>query len=907
MTRQYLHGNRNVQIQHVAGSHITITYDGASRGVPLEPALVPLPPEAASPARMVRARSGIVPFSARQGLLDQLIDWIHDAEEPFKGCLIGGRGGSGKTRLGVELCERTTEVRWIAGLLSQSADQGGLDALVQAPTARLVIVDYAESRVEQLKILIPELASSATAENPVRLVLLVRDAPRRTNDWAEPLRNYSDALDAALDRFELHVLPDTPLDRSERDSLYEAAAEAFASRASVAAPSAPEILSDALYDGPLAIVIAAYLGVHDHVDLPTSRTALIDELLQHEQRYWIATADARQLPGDPVVLRRVVALATLTRAESEEEARELLRLLPDLGDASAERRGDLARWAHDLYPGLGWWNALEPDLVGEHLVASTFASSPAVLRGVLEHQRPATVAHSLDTYARAATNSPALAETVSPLVTEALVDLCDTAIRQVEQAARLDILGEPTVAAALNRLLGVIEIGPDTIDDAVAVTPNRADLVLSPLALTLSELQVQHRRALSEEDPATYKPDLAGALSDLAVRLAAKGQRREALAAVDEAVTIYRVLADANPTRYMPALALVLTNFASRLADIGRHDQALATSKEAVATYRAVADTNPVYRRDLARSLNNLSCDLADAGHADEALARVQEALDVYRSLPFVERADLAMSFGNLANRLAGVNRREEALDATKKATESYRALASENPTAYQASLALALNNLASRHLAAGDWKQGTNAIDEAVKLYRPLAEADPTVHEPGLARALDTFSVSLRHDGRHKEALDASREAVVIRRKLAAKHPAAQEPALAGSLHNLAVHLSACGQLDEAIGVSREAVTIRWPLARANPAAHARDLASTLDNRAAHLANARRHAEALGPKQEAVRIYRALARSRPEFWEERLATALSELSKHFEDAGYNEDAGRAREEAEQIRRRLNE
>lgn len=266
MTRQYLHGDQNVQIQHVAGSHISITYGGAPRRVPLEPALVELPPEAESPARMVRARSGIVPFSARQTLLDQLIDWIHDAEERFKGCLIGGRGGSGKTRLGVELCAHTTDLDWIAGLLSQSADQGGLDALVQVPTARLVIVDYAESRVEQLKILIPELRSSATPEHPVRVVLLVRDAPRRTNDWAEPLRNYSDALDAALDRFELNVLPDTPLDRSERESLYDAAAEAFASRASVAAPSAPETLNDPLYESPLAVVIAAYLGVHDDAE-----------------------------------------------------------------------------------------------------------------------------------------------------------------------------------------------------------------------------------------------------------------------------------------------------------------------------------------------------------------------------------------------------------------------------------------------------------------------------------------------------------------------------------------------------------------------------------------------------------------------------------------------------------------
>src|SRR4051812_3050617 len=49
---------------------------------------------------------------------------------------------------------------------------------MDAPTPRLVVVNYAESRVEQLEVLLPALAGVATDVESVREVLLVR---ARTN------------------------------------------------------------------------------------------------------------------------------------------------------------------------------------------------------------------------------------------------------------------------------------------------------------------------------------------------------------------------------------------------------------------------------------------------------------------------------------------------------------------------------------------------------------------------------------------------------------------------------------------------------------------------------------------------------------------------------------------------------
>ena len=100
---------------------------------------------------------------------------------------------------------------------------------------------------------------------------------------------------------------------------------------------------------------------------------MFDELLAHEQRYWRVSDEACGLGCDAVLRQRVVSLATLAGAVDEAHAVELLRLLPDLANASSERCGRIARWAHGLYPGPAWWNALEPDRIGEHLVARTFA------------------------------------------------------------------------------------------------------------------------------------------------------------------------------------------------------------------------------------------------------------------------------------------------------------------------------------------------------------------------------------------------------------------------------------------------------------------------------------------------------------------------------------------------------
>ena len=110
---QWAAGNQNVQISHATASTIKITYGGQARHVPLRPAVVPVGLNVSSPARLVRARSGVIPYAARDGLLAELVAWAQPGT-PFSACVVGGRGGSGKTRVGVELCEQASSA--LAGL-----------------------------------------------------------------------------------------------------------------------------------------------------------------------------------------------------------------------------------------------------------------------------------------------------------------------------------------------------------------------------------------------------------------------------------------------------------------------------------------------------------------------------------------------------------------------------------------------------------------------------------------------------------------------------------------------------------------------------------------------------------------------------------------------------------------------
>ena len=89
------------------------------------------------------------------------------------------------------------------------------------------------------------------------------------------------------------------------------------------------------------------------------------------------------------------------------------------------------------------------------------------------------------------------------------------------------------------------------------------------------------RRRLAAANPAAYEPDLASSLYNWSIDLGEAGRREEGLAAIEEAVQVYRRLAVTNPAEYEPDLAMSLYTLSLRLGEVGRRDEANAASEEA--------------------------------------------------------------------------------------------------------------------------------------------------------------------------------------------------------------------------------------------------------------------------------------------------------------------------------------
>ena len=121
------------------------------------------------------------------------------------------------------------------------------------------------------------------------------------------------------------------------------------------------------------------------------------------------------------------------------------------------------------------------------------------------------------------------------------------------------------------------------------------------------------RRQLARDRPAVFLPDLATALNNQALRLGDLGRPEEALAAIEEAVTIRRQLARDRPDAFLPNLAGSLNNQSVYLAKLGRREEALAATDEAAGVDRQLAQDRPAaFLPDLAGALNNQSGRLAE-------------------------------------------------------------------------------------------------------------------------------------------------------------------------------------------------------------------------------------------------------------------------------------------------------
>jgi Trypsin-like peptidase domain len=631
-------------------------------------------PERTSPAMLLRADYETVDFYGRQDLLTDLTEWCIDPSLEVDVRLITGPGGRGKTRLARQLvttvngrpsASQRPGAAWLAGFLPVSAAQTPLPIERLADTAApvLVVIDYAESRAAEIAGLLRCLWAADGA--PVRLLLLARAAGKW---WDQLARDLGGPVGAAE---ELATLDDNAVARA---TAFRTAAAAFATRlptlptvvpgvdwaAHADALTTPHDLDDPGYGSPLTLQLAALLRLLATAEPNPSAagssqvsTAAEQELInQHEQKYWATTVPAGLgLHGDS--LAEAVTVATLCGAASRNESLTVLAALPGLRQRTEDDRKVVADWLGELYPAAAGheWGGLQPDRVGEHLVAGTLARRPALLPELMTAASPAQQYQALIVLARAVTN-PAISDAIRTELNQQLTSLFthgDVGVAFAGlalQAATQTAQPQPLLAAVTT---AADTFGSDQLSTLAGQLPERS-FILAEAAVHLSAALVHALRRLPSSD---IKPDLASALNNHSNRLGDLGRREEALTAITEATDLYRALAGTRPDAFTPDLATSLNNLANRFADLGRREDAFTASTEATDLYRTLATARSnAFTPNLAQSLLGLGVHLAAlsqhaaAKDADEEAATLLVRL-VMESDDYEEAATQA--FENLA------------------------------------------------------------------------------------------------------------------------------------------------------------------------------------------------------------------------------------------------------------------
>jgi tetratricopeptide (TPR) repeat protein len=769
-----------------------------------------------NPSELLQAQYEVVPYVEITGRRQEVLDWCR-CGRPTAGRLIHGPGGLGKTRLMIDVAATLRSDRWLAGFLESPRDnkeaalrlrKNALEQLVATgdEAGVLIVMDYAEGRQDEIDWLVNRLdARPRNATRPVRLVLLARSA----GSWWQELHNRTDEVARVFRRSVDGAQADAEAVKRARQAARFGDAIGLEQipagdvrvdffRASVAAFE-PVVLKmgwrkrtdgppnerrlrhyrdKAAFARPLALQMEAllYLAVAELDPDLIGVDAILDRILGLERRHWAKLIGALDERQEHELRRGVAQVTAVAGVRSRHAATGLLML-----DRHYKREVPDHAWP--VLAGLtriygtdkGNIFPLEPDLLGEHEVATTADER--------------LIEACLDWIAR-------LPTTGQPEIRKQLIAVLQRAThpehgadRAGNAAALLDHLICSRASEIAAELIGVTIETPgklgellgarlDCLDDETLGSFDAA-LPLQSLALSDFSYRVAARRVRLAQDltftvRSVEAPEegsgiaeldhLAARLSKLGMRLSDLGRHEEALAATQEAVDIRRRLFEIRPDAVLPELAGSLNNLGNRLSNLGLHEEALAASQEAVDIYWGLAETRPdAFLSDLASGLNNLGIRLSNLRRRKEALAASQEAVDIYRRLaetrPDAFLPDVASSLNNLGRALSNLGRREEALAGLQESVDIRRRFAETQPDAFLLDLAWSLNNISILLSDLGRRAEALAASQEAVDIKRRLAETRPDAFLPDLVISLGALAQALASAGRHRDAAAATFE----------------------------------------------------------------------------------------------------------------------------------------------------
>lgn len=866
-----------------------------------------------SEGALLRAEYQAVPFHGRIEELQELERWCNE-DGPAAVRLCFGVGGIGKTRLLMEACIRLRTQGWQAGFLPDgcalSGEPGIWRARVDGQQPTFVVVDYAETRLDEVRTLLRRVHDRSRTSGLLRIVLVAR-APE---EWWNELKRTQGAVGALLNGRVTQLQELTPFAHAasmhgktyqERADLYREAvahyAQALGAEGKVA-DIPPKDLAGVHFDRVLLIHMVALLEVQHvvHGALPSEQSGerkqldatqaelrILDEVLERERGLWERRLRALDVGGPVYKFAEGVgqALAAITLGRSVVSSRdaiaalqrvELFEGLPRLQFAAI---ADMLRSTY-LSTSAGWINTLQPDLLGEHLVQRTLEGDAAdwLIEEVFSANAVSDKARGLTVLARLAQRQP----------------FGNIALRRVLQG-RLGQLSNHVIKVATETNGNIVQAALEELrarPDAALAEEIEARLptytvALRPLGLETAEQAVRFARKTTAP-----RKELARLLDKLGRWQNGMGRTDESLSSFQEAVTLYRNAQRDGDGTFDPNFVGALANLGYALKAAGRLLEAVQVLQEGIAYYEQLDEVKrQPYLNDFALTLNNLCRVLIAAGRPVGALKAADHAISIREGLLATGREDvlaaLAVVKHNRAVALGALGRNVEALDVLQEVVNLERRLQAAHPDQHSLRLALVLNDLGVRLQAVQEYRQALNAAEESVRRYEELVNLNREAFLEGYAMALNNLGTAQRYTGRHREALQTARLTRKLYQELSIRSPEAFVSQLSGAHLNLGRRLSEVGHHREALQETETAVK----LLRASPGADLDDLSNALQSAADQYVDHNRPKDAIPYFEEAVRIRRTLYQKNKQGKASSLASSLQNFSFCLLKVGRKEEA----------------
>lgn len=660
-----------------------------------------------SPTTLLAAGSEVVPYIAREQPQKWLEDWCA-GDSSVSYAVLSGEGGVGKSRLAAELCSRMAGEGWVSGVAEALPEsRGGHDDIAASDLGNplLLVVDYADHRQAYVADL---LNGAGTAGNrKVRILAIVRDSTAFSRRLATEL-GFEDAEAAARRQLSL---TEAGLPPAEREVHYRSARSHFAAVLGLGSGPDPEpirirqIVED--LSTPLLVHARALLdlleaeqdgeqttsadGTATSIDAEQVFVSLLD---REDRRFW-KTSFGDLLKSDRA-RRTLFAVSTLVGADTEAEAVRALAGAGPLRDWSDDRRRELVERIQDIYDGR-LLPAVEPDLLGEQLIAETLLDQETLIR-VFEHA------------ASAGQRSRAL---------EVLLRMCGSPVGSVGQRARI-------------ALANVIRDQIGQLVDQAADTAGSNGRTVSHDAL---QLPSRLASGLDQVDFVWTPAEAVAAIAQLP-----RGSRFQSLtAALFESAS-----RSADASGDYSQAATMKVKSATALTAAGRLEAAQAPLEQAQ-VYLAMAPTH-VSDQNLARvlsagsivntSLNQTGVALSDALRAVEIVEGLPDGADGKDVLLLESRYSLALAYAVAA-------RYSEAAETAGLAYANLRSADSETSVRVRGLQAQML-------IAAGDFERAVAVLADGVE---QIDTAGSPADDANLAKLLLVRAIYLAVIGHLDEA----------------------------------------------------------------------------------------------------------------------------------------------------------